>query len=281
MFSSNNEPTGLGVNRIFKKTGGKDKKPITDSIKHLEKAGLLETKRSTQHMQVRLKRPTELGKEFIDFMDDMDKYNTVSLKFRDKVKQLQKIVDCDNEKLIKSKFREMGWNSEEIDFYKEFATYAWYNLGPHLWSPAGIIDITITKYISLLAKLGSYNKNEMAGQILYHITMNEISDQFKSVVSSEKLNELSLAYNRRSMDKWHAIVAAVMRWGVLDHDFIKNEFKDLMFHALHILTPIERQIEVLGEEIDEQVKYFDDIKDEIHARRARLVQSICREAYKH
>jgi hypothetical protein len=50
LFSSNNNETGLGVNEIWRrlvieKTGNRDKKSIIDSIKLLEKAGLLNTKK--------------------------------------------------------------------------------------------------------------------------------------------------------------------------------------------------------------------------------------------
>jgi hypothetical protein len=276
VFSLRDDPTGLGVNEIFKKTGSKDKKPITDAIKYLEKARILETKRSSQHIQVRLKKPTTLGKEFIDFMNNIDGYNIACVRFRDKVKQIQNILAWDNEKLIRSKLREKGWNQDEIKSFKELMNEVIF-ISHDFASPSAIINVIIIRYISLLAKLSSYDDNELASQVLYRIIMKAISDQFRTIISSYKLDKVSFAYNSLTLDKWNLVIGSAMKTGLLEHSFIKKEFEDLIFHNLHTLTPTEEQAKVLVKEISDMA---DLEKDERYARRARLFQSIIEEAYR-
>jgi hypothetical protein len=279
VFSAQNIPTGLGVNEIFRKTGGKDKKSIIDAIKRLERGQLLESKRSNQHMQIRLKQPTELGVKFIDFMNNIDEYNSACIRFKERVYELLDILYTNDERIIRSKLRQKGWSAEEIDFYNDIAKDG-LDIITQFASPSVIINIIVTIYISLLAKIGSHS-NESVSEILYHIIMNALSEQFKTLTSEDRLRELYVSRNWVALTNWNIVLGSSVKTMLLEHKFIRKEFEDLIFHVMHTLTPvIKGQRERLIKEMEDQIVKLDQ-EDKSKAERMRRVLSITEAAYKH
>jgi hypothetical protein len=278
VFSAHNLPTGLGVNEIFRKTGGKDKKSITDAIKHLERGQLLQSKRSNHHMQVRLKEPTELGAKFLGFMNNIDDYNNACIRFREKVNELLDILYSNDKRLIRNKLRQKGWNAQEIDSYSDVAKDGILVM-MEFASPSAIISIIVTSYVSLLAKLSS-RSNEIVSQILYHVVMNALSEQFKALTREDRLTELYLSRNTAAVKNWNIVIGSSVKTIFLEHNFIRKEFEDLIFHVMRTLAPVKAQTEVLIKEIEDEIVKFDQM-DKTMAERMRRVLSITKGAYIH
>lgn len=104
----------MRVNEICRKTGNTDKKRIIDSIKFLVRGRLLDTKRTTEHKQARLKIPTNLGIEFLELMKNIEGYRDACIKCHDKIKQLLVMLQSGDEKSKKSKLKYSGWINDGI-----------------------------------------------------------------------------------------------------------------------------------------------------------------------
>src|SRR5215211_3179634 len=211
IYSSYNSSTGLNVNEIFRKTGSKDKKRVTDSIKYLEKARLLETKKSKDHSQKRFKICTKLGNEFVVLMNTIDEYNYVCIKLRNKLKPIVEISESNaDEKIKKNKLREIGLTGEEIKSYDNIMEHA----GDirMLVSPHQIINTILIRFISLLSKLSlDNNSNEIAIDILNRIVMNSISQQFTTIINAGYGDKISGVYSNLTLEKWNTVVGSILK----------------------------------------------------------------------
>ena len=75
---------------------------------------LLDTKRTTEHKQARLKIPTNLGIEFLELMKNIEGYRDACIKCHDKIKQLLVMLQSGDEKSKKSKLKYSGWINDGI-----------------------------------------------------------------------------------------------------------------------------------------------------------------------
>ena len=284
VFSSHNDTTGMSVNKIIEKTGSSDRKRVTDSIRHLVRAQLLETRRSLQHSQVRLKSPTALGIEFLKLMKNIEGYSDACIKCRDKLEQIRDISKSNDGKANKSKLKEIGWTDEEINSYDHIIHYTSVVLD-QLIPPHEIINVILIRYLSLLTKL-SINGNEIAKHLLYQIVMNEISHFFSLLIKRPRysgfgdIEKIDALYDMLTVEKWNNVIGSTVRSRFLDYKFINKEFREMQLRTLRILTPTKELIDREIASLREEEKARLDANSEIEvARQLGSVRSFCEEAY--
>jgi hypothetical protein len=278
LFSSNNCATGLNVNEIFRKTGSKDKKSITDSIRYLEKARLLETKKSKEHSQKRFKMPTTLGNEFLNFMNDIKEFNDACLKLRTKLYRSLEIIHSAHEKLVVQKLKQEGWSEQDLDSVDNIQKWLKPMLGQS--SPTHVIDIILLRYISLLSKLIVDNNNEYAKPVLNQIVMDEISHQFSVIINRGESDKIAQTYSNLTLDQWNQAVGSVVKSHYLHYQFIRNEYRNFEVARLRALTPTDETINMELETLKTNAKGWMSTKEgEVTGRELMSVVTLLEEAY--
>lgn len=148
LISSYDSETGAGVNEVCRLTGyERYKQPVTNSIRLLEKAGMIQTIRS-RHSQKRPKKLTDLGKEVISFINDIDRSQEVYLRFKQTCSEFQ------------LEPREIHPLFEMIVFYER-----------------NIYNLLIFRYQSILDK---FNANKNAKPILLNVLLGAVTHRLNT-----------------------------------------------------------------------------------------------------
>lgn len=275
LFSEQNTQTGLGVNEICRRTGFvQNKQPITNSIKYLEKARLLETKRTKDHAQMRVKVPTILGNDILQLIKDMQELSDVCIKLRNKLHDTLSNTLAGEKKVVRSKLRDKGWTQEEINSYDHILK--WGRSISSWAAPHEVIDILLIKYVLLLSKFILDYNNQRALTILNEIVMRIILEQFSILTDAGLIDELEYVYSNLTLEKWNTVVGATAKSRFLDYKFIKEEFRNAALAKLRILTPNKQIIDRELQELYNQEHEF-SMKNEKSPLSA--VIALCEEAY--
>jgi DNA-binding HxlR family transcriptional regulator len=166
--------TGCHVNEIVRKTGSKDKPRVLDSIKHLEKSNLVETKKLSHKTQKKIKILTPLGYEFAHLIDSIHRYENSYNKFKEAIKTNYQLPLQSDKNVLKNKLLSKGWDRQEVNSY-----YAWYsNIRIfHTRSAVEFIHTLVAKYASILIK---FELNEFAKSILIEIIIETLNKHLSS-----------------------------------------------------------------------------------------------------
>jgi DNA-binding HxlR family transcriptional regulator len=143
--------TGCHVNEIVRKTGSKDKPRVLDSIKHLEKSNLVETKKLSHKTQKKIKILTPLGYEFAHLIDSIHRYENSYNKFKE---------------AIKTNYQ-LPLQSDKNSNIRIF----------HTRSAVEFIHTLVAKYASILIK---FELNEFAKSILIEIIIETLNKHLSS-----------------------------------------------------------------------------------------------------
>jgi hypothetical protein len=238
MFSSENQESGLGVNEIFRKTGWRDKKKATDNISYLVRAKLLETKKLGKRTKRGKKEPkilTSLGKEFLDFINDIEYYNQVCTSLRDKINNINsQILEAvrDGKERMET-LKRLQWTNEMIESGNN--TFESLIFTKSLASPEKIITVTHSRYVAMLSKL-SLNNNYLAKDILTQLVTDVVSTQF-SVMTHNRDLDIESFYSNLILDDWNWLIGVLSKTGQLRYPKIYNELKDFAIGTLRVLAP--------------------------------------------
>lgn len=246
IISEQNGKTGISVNNIFRKTGSKDKPLTIDSIKYLERAKLIETKK-THYKQITPKILTKLGREFVEFIDSVERYNESYQRLKHQIGIKYEILKDTNEKVRRNMLRMKGWPEERIKNYpKELEAVHQFRI---LISPDYITNVILSRYTSLLSEL-YINNNSNATHILNRILTDMLSDQFKlivndvegysnskSIVGLKEDEHDKLTFYDVVRDKFQEIEMTMEDQESLKNTFIYEQAQDVLLSILKISKP--------------------------------------------
>lgn len=240
------DTSGMSVNEIFRKTGSKDKPIVIKSIKYLEKSRLVETK-ETHYKQKTPKILTRLGQEFAGYIDSVNQYNNSYQKLKEAIKNNYDMWRDTNEKARRNMLRTKGWSDKNITNYDEdLKTVHQVRI---VISPDNIIDVVVSKYISLLSEI-YHTKNKNTVLILNRILTDLLSKQFALIVEdlddnrkSKSILELKnyrgddLTFHDALWNKLNVLDIALEGYASLENTFIYKQIKDALLSILRISKP--------------------------------------------
>lgn len=177
--------TSLDHKEIFKKSGLSYKKNFTDSLKELEKDKIIKREKDPKkHKQREYLSLTNLGVELLEIKKRLDDYIVTSKKLYEHEKKLAEIDKIKDKSLIKNKLRLMGWNEEELLWFKD--TYEGISYITYL-ADLEIYESFIQRYFLLLSKfkLGEISKMIM-NSLLIKVTNFKIENIYDALEDSSE-----------------------------------------------------------------------------------------------
>jgi hypothetical protein len=244
--------TGIGVNQIIRKTGSKDKQRIINYIRDLGRAKIIETKSSPAHSQKEIKNLTDLGWELARLSHNLELYVDSCSEVRRTLKE-EIYVAPEAKKEVRDRIlRDMGWSSEELNSFLRLQLEA--EVKGKIASPTEVINIILTKYITMLYKF-KLKENNIGKLILDKIVMNAIYTQFSieaDIVSHRKqLNKGRIIDPSIDIisDTVYNCLRKLSMNNPFDNRFISSKVKQVLKSTLLLL-------DVPNEVIDKQIKHL-------------------------
>lgn len=260
----------IGVNQIFNLTGYANKQIITNAIKQLERAGLVnrekmnkqqqqEQNKNRQYKQKQFISPTKLGSELLDLYDDyiprFQKYFDIFLKnFYEFDSYYDKIDDKPFQSVLKSR----EWDDKDIKYYKENNDNLWlfFRLLQN-----NILQFFSVRYSTIFSKIKSSKiKEPLTRDIL--ATFIEVYNK-----SLQKISPLYIDEDKDNIDqdeKYYDLYEDLTFNGLCNNFYTEhwlfpksmhNTIEDLMVSLLLILNP---PIEIINKVVGHNKNIYRD-----------------------
>jgi DNA-binding transcriptional regulator GbsR (MarR family) len=160
----------LSVNEIIRQTSS-DRSHVIEAIKKLEGAALVVENKAREHKQKRIKRLSELGREFKHFMADIEKYNEAFIRFEKSREENFDTLEKSEIQTNSGILRNRGWTEEEVRLREKTWDGIYMMRGIF---EKNIFNALVSRYSVLAAEIGD---NEVAKDILAKIVTDEVAHQ--------------------------------------------------------------------------------------------------------
>jgi DNA-binding HxlR family transcriptional regulator len=228
------------VNQIIQQTSS-DRSYVLETIKILQRDGLIIEAKDPNHTQKKIKHLTSLGQEAAELINAIDNYNEVYHKLNSvKEEYVNQIRD-----VTKSKGKE-GTDLIHINRYVLGISILEYEIAEC------IKDLVIIRYASILNKFGYHNmiKTKTVKTILKQIITEVINRQMQIILDNFGIyGDVAMIGNAFDgyISRMVSLPTKIEKYGILDNEFVKKDAKKLLLS----LAPLLRMSNV---KVDDQIK---------------------------
>jgi DNA-binding HxlR family transcriptional regulator len=269
--------TSLEHKEIFKKTGLSYKKNFTDTLKELEKDKIIKREKDPKkHKQREYLSLTDLGFELLEIKKGLDDYIVTSKKLYEREKKLEDINKIKDKSLMKNKLRLMGWNEEDIRWFKD--TYEGISYINYL-ADLEIYGSFIHRYFLLLSKFNKFKLGEISKMIMNSLLI-EVTN-FKM----EKIYDALEDSSETRIDSYKVIIdqqlGSISGYHYFFPNFFNDEIKNHIIARLCLLNPPKNLISKKLEFYKDSIEFFktyssEQLKEEdklVHLKSKCLIDS--------
>jgi hypothetical protein len=273
LFATYNRQTGLGSTEVFRLIGRTDKQQFYDDIKVLVNAKILS---STKFNGIGHKQPkflAELGKEIIEFVDDIEYYFVACQGFTaDMFKYGRKWLENSAEITQEIDAAE----SSEINTNHSHTKYAWFNYALHMAGPSKAINNIVIRYAFMLTKL-SIDNNSVAKDILTQMAIRDITSQFSRWVllykdQKDMIKDIEKWLSHTAFLVWQDFIFLIIESNLIDSPTIKVGFLNMVSTTLHFMKPNDKSIEIIIQGLNETLQSVENKK---RKKRIEIAINLC------
>jgi hypothetical protein len=235
----------LNINEICRRTGTRHKNTVINSIRLLEKAGLIRTDKQHGSSQKEFKLLTDDGREVDLLRNCIARYEESISKFRDAVNRNFDIDTTLPRSVIRNTLKARKWTDEEIDYYKE--TQSGMARFGQLSSDAFFVALSL-RFLKLLFKS---RNNKLRQTILHELFTKSLRKQLAIAsttrasgnnliavgMDDEQLVDDMITQASRTLFHYISQYIATEDYDWMRNRFIANEAQDLANCVYHTADP--------------------------------------------
>lgn len=258
------------VNTIIRHTGKKNKGPILQALKKIEKEELIMREKDSQHSQYEYITLTKLGYDIVTLVNDFEKFKDGYYRLFEKLSHLPPIPKghntIDNYNMIKDDLKAKNWKEEDIDNYIDIIA------GVNFYKTCvirNISDIVTNRCLKLFI---NYKVGEIGRSILKHIThdvidfkLYSLSEMINDIKNNDRLNNVQINDFQQLFEK--SSLTDISRFYYFVASNFNEDFKESVVAYFNLISLSKRTIKTIMEEetnsndIDRAIKKSENYSD--------------------